>query len=333
MIKNNLKKYLKYWFCLILILSSLKAQFHYDESISKFLLTELDNFQLKSQFRNDWIVGHNNKLQKSLRQTWISNIDNTKEITIDISVFNTIPAAIEGTAYNSQSYSNHYFWGPVKIGVLGDDLWVNDNRNALILVKANVGVQIGVPCSAKDEYEIMEVFAKRVLKKISENLSPEIQYFIQTEKQNQVSNNDYNRIVNDIFKLDVMEEYTHSRISNSTWMVDDNTFRIGLKNEWVNNSGSIIGIDICQFKTGINAEKATVVRLQNTSSYFFDLKNMSDKITMNEKWKKDISMHDTKKHNLSVITYHDSFVVHIYQYHPDKINFDSFYKLIKQLDI
>ncbi len=321
----------------ILFISTTIIQGQSNDIIAKYLFTEHEivGFKLISQFRNDWIVGDNFQLQKSLRQTWESdnkNIDT--KITIEVCVFNSVVDALNGTAYNSRSYSSQFLWGSLANGIVGDNLWISANQfgNAIVFVRGNIGVHIGAPTSKHQEQTTLEEFAVKMLAKIEANLSPEVLNEEKIAKQNQISFNQYNNVINKFYELKFMEKFSLLNTKDSKWIIDDNTIKTGLMNEWKNDQGIIVGIDICQFKSSKLAEQAANIRSKNSFSPILDLNNQSSIDEILNSWEEGIMTMSSKKHNLSVIAYQGSSVLLIYQYSPDKVDKNLFTLITEQIN-
>lgn len=98
----------------------------------------------------------------------------------------------------------------------------------------------------------------------------------------------------------------------------------------VSTDGTIIGIDICRFNSDDLARDAASIRSRHTYSSIFNSNDLPSIDVILEEWEKDIVTFTSKKHNLSAITVHGSTVVHIYQYHPIRVNTEIFSSVAKQ---
>lgn len=306
-----------------------------NNNIEKYLLSasEIDGYKLKSQYFNDWIVGENNKLQKTILQTWIPvESEQNLEILIETCVFSSISDAITGTAYNSGSYANGFICGGYKGHIYGDGSWLglgNSDNATTLLVRGNVGVMIGVLYAEPREIEDLgEWITEKALGKVEDNLTPEIVAYEQSLKPKQISLDNYNKLTDSVANSNLMQNFSQQRQSDSKWLTDNDGVTLGIRKEWINEKGTVIAIDICQFESASTASRASNIMSQNTC--FFNnlvdpdqLDSLKDVISKFKKF--DI------RQSIAVVAAQQNLAWHIYLADTSGVDHNFFFSLVEKL--
>jgi hypothetical protein len=337
--RSNIGKNLIFGVCgivLIILVSPISVQSQIEGIISHFLLNESEmiNYKLISQFRNDWIIGEGNQLHKSIRQTWINEGTNkVKEITVDICVFNSLPEAIHGTAYSAGTYEDLFLWGSNSGATLGDGSWINaslSGRTTTILVRGNVGAHIGFLLAKEHEKRDLETIVYNVLTKIEENLSQEILSAEEAMKQKMGAFEEYQTITEPVINSEIMNGFAFFNKWDSKWLIEFSSLAMGIQKEWKNEHGSLVGINICKFDTDSIAAKAANTKSRMTYSSVFNINNLGSLKSILSEWQ-NTWQYSLTKNLFSVVGVKDNFAVHVYQFDPTGIDINFFYSIVEKL--
>lgn len=330
--ENTRQVWLGIWtFITVSLLTLANAQ-----SQSDFLLGESDmvGYKLQNQFANDWIVGADNLLKSTIRQTWVvEGASDTTEVDVEYCVFDSEAEALAGAAYASRSHAEIFVWGSVLGTTFGDASWTTLNRygNAsTIMVRGNVGVQINVLYSDKVDQHLQRT-RNQVLEKINSNLSADILSFEETIRQKQISKNDYESITNPIAGIEAMNGFSPIAVWDSKWLIEQQTVAMGIRKEWQNAAGAVVGIDICKLESDKTAKSAGENRSRNSYIYdrLFELGNLDSVRSILDKWKTQGSRFDDNM--FSVVGYKGNIVVHVTLYDLSQIDTDHFYSILAKL--
>ena len=326
MYNKNITKNLNLLIGILILLSSSEIK-----SQDEFLLTEIDmqGYNMLYQFNFSWEVGEN-KSQSAIRQYWLEQGEpDTQAICITYCIFDTETEAISGTAYHAGSYSLSYTWGSFDGSIIGDLSWAGGFR-AIIFIRGNVGIQVAGPTTSnKDQVETLMIVNKS-LDKIEENLSAEILSLEERAKQKQIPENDYQKITNDVVNSELMNDFSAHTTWDSKWMIDTTTFTMGIRAEWKNENGILVGIDICKFDTAEQAKNAANIQNEQTYSPIFNMDSLSSLETIIDNWVNK-RKYGLESNYFSAITTKSNLAVHIYQFDSTKINTDFTYSIIELL--
>jgi len=227
-------------------------------SQEKFILIEEDmpGYELIRQSEWHWL-GSQGKSYDTMQQRWRPNgADDRQDIYIEYCEFESEAEAISVTSYHSGSFASFYFWGAFNGSIVGDRSWV-DEASAMIFVRGNVGIHLFKPIHPTvEDQTILTIIADKILDKIETNLSAEILSLEETVRQKQIPVNDYQQITNDVVNSEIMNDFSAHTTWDSKWMIDTTTFTMGIRAEWKNENGILVGIDICKFDTEEQAKNA-----------------------------------------------------------------------------
>ena len=310
------------------------------ERISKFLLkeSEMDGYKLHTQ-RLSLTWGSN---YRSIRQWWIVNGTNENiRIIIETLVFDSVPEAIRLTTRHTTTTALYREWGSLNGTIVGDGSWVGESPDGMfvIFVRGNVGIDMGIIhlwgySPIEGERDSMIVIAQKILRKIEDNLDSEIIDSEKESRENQIPLPKYHFITDDVVNLDVMRGFSPISTWDSKWFVDDYSFLTGIRTEWKNEEGTVIGIDLCESASADLAGSVSYIRTYDNrnirNKFYFDLDSLSSlKVTL-EEWVTDtmpLKINDI----LSIISSKGEIAVHIYGYSPDSLNADTFYSIAEHL--
>lgn len=134
-----------------------------------------------------------------------------------------------------------------------------------------------------------------------------------------------------VLALEETQGFTPLKEWDSKWVVDDTTFACGRRTEWENETGTIIGIDICEFETDADAHASAEIQAVTTNCKTFDMENISTLQAHIDRWNENVN--NTVKY-LSAVSYKGRIAVFIYQYNPEIRNTHIFravaYELVEQ---
>lgn len=325
---KKLKKYLlhmNYVISIVLLLypsSIIKCQ-------EKFLLTEeeMPGHKLLRQCEFEWIIAEGDQMYKVVQQKWRSN---EKDIYIEYGEFNSEVEAIKGTAYASHTFATPFFWGSPFGSIYGDGAWVSMDNTAIFFVRGNVGIKINFDLNNS---QFISLLSNKILNKIESNLSPDILSYENTIKQTQMDANIYQVIIEPFTHSELMNGYSLHSTWASKWVIDTENLIMGIRKEWKDANGSVIGIDICKFDSDSDASNASELMNRNTTYYFnnkFELDDLGTLIEIIDKWKYLGQQFDFT-HNITVVGLKNNIAVHVYQYHPVGIDTEKFKNIVTSL--
>jgi len=292
-------------------------------SQEKFILIEEDmpGYELIDQYEWEW-WGSQGKSYDAIAQRWRPNgTDNRQDIFIYFCEFESETEAISVTSYRSGSFAESFFWGTFSGSIIGDRSWVG-GTSAMIFVRGNVGIQLNKPIlpTAEDQ-TTLTIIADKILDKIETNLSEEILSLEETVRQKQIPVNDYQKMTNEVVNSELMNDFSAHSTWDSKWMIDTTTFTMGIRAEWKNEQGILVGIDICKFDSAEQAKSAANIQNEQTYSPIFNMDSLTSLETIIDKWVNK-RKYGLENNLFSVITAKSNLAVHIYQFDSTKINTD-----------
>ena len=306
-----------------------------------FLLNEneMSGFELKRQSKIHWLVGKD-QIHYGIGQKWhVTGLEKNRNIHIEYCEFITEVDALYSTAFASRSNVSQYLWGSHVGSFIGDDSWVGINHkskiaSAVYFVRGNVGVKIFIPFFLENQIQVIESLSSKLINTINQNLSPAVLSLEQNEKENQILQEEYQRITNPVLNLDVMDGYTHYKTWDSKWISDSDKLLIGRRNEWKNDNGAIIAIDICKFDSPSIAKKAVEIKSRNNSQFtrIFNLKEPASLKTIITEWQ-NTKKNVLKRRMFSVLCTDDSSVILIYYYNPAGIETEVIETIVDRLSL
>ena len=301
-------------------------------SQEKFILIEEDmpGYELIYQLESHWL-GSRGKSYDTIAQRWrLNGTGELQDIYIEYCEFESEAEAISVTSYHSGSFASFYFWGAFNGSIVGDRSWV-DEASAIIFVRGNVGIALFKPIfPTAEDRKALTIIAEKILDKIETNLSAEILSLEETVRQKQIPVNDYQKITNDVVNSEIMNDFSAFTTWDSKWMIDTTTFTMGIRAEWKNENGTLVGIDICKFDTAEQAKNAANIQNEQTYSPIFNMDSLTSLETIIDKWVNK-RKYGLENNLFSVITTKSNLAVHFYQFDSTKINIDFTYSIIELL--
>lgn len=324
---KRFNQYLLYISYIILIISLFQPSFV--KCQESFLLTEeeMPEYKLLRQCQFGWIIAEGDQMHKVIQQKWRSN---GKDIFIEYGEFRSEVEAIKGTAYTSHTFQMYFSWGSPFCSVYGDGTWVSMENTAIFFVRGNIGIKINFD---RDNSEFISLLSNKILNKIESNLSPDILSYENTIKQTQMDANIYQVIVEPFTHSELMNGYSLHSTWDSKWVIDTGNLIMGIRKEWKDANGSVIGIDICKFDNDLDASDASELMNRNTFFYFNNKFELDDLETLREiidKWQYLGQEYDFT-HNITVVGLKNNIAVHVYQYHPVGVDTEKFKNIVISL--
>jgi hypothetical protein len=210
----------------------------------------------------------------TIRQLWRKEGEGAG-IEIRCGVFDTEARALIGMAYQSGSFAGEYVWGSFTGPLFGDASWISaypaESSASIIYVKGNVGIHV----SSNKNFPLIESVAAKIIEKIERNLSTDIRAAEDRAKQKQINEIKHQLITNAVGSVDPIKNYTLLPQYDSKWVVDDSTIVMGKRTEWKNESGTTIGVDVCEFESEQVAAQAAKMRARETWGYTFEMTNLA----------------------------------------------------------
>lgn len=310
----------------ILLISSLSAQENY-------LLTngEIDGYNIVNQSKTHWAINEQNQIIYGIRQQWITaNAD--QKIVIDYYEFENSYRALTGTSYSALDNPIIFLWGSLNGHIFADGAWRQASGTALYFVRGNVGIAIAkIIGNSTNDNIILDSISSKLLTKIESNLSHNVISNEFVAKQKQITNLEFQIIVNPVFTLSEMEDFSAHSIYDSKWAIDTTNLVIGIRKEWKDDSGSVIGIDICQFDSGSLALDASEIHGKFADSKVFHLDDIDSLRSIITEWQQLSEPSFHRKNQFSVVGYKDNIGVHFYQYEPSGIDTNLIYSVVEKL--
>ena len=127
-----------------------------------------------------------------------------------------------------------------------------------------------------------------------------------------------------------MDKFSELTTWDSKWMPDTLSMVMGRRNEWKNDDGVVVGINICRLDSNEQAKKAA--KMQGTLTYS-EVFNMDSLISLQEiinKWN-DSNKGEMEEKLFSVVGFNGNLIVHFYQFDSTKVNTDLTFSLIEKL--
>jgi len=270
----------------------------------KFLLTssEMTGYELERQTEFGWEINKNAQLHKVIQQKWKGN--DTLFVFIEYGEFK-----VDGS-------------------IIKDASWIPFDHNSkyLFFVRGNVGIKLGIPLSfTKTDQQNLIL---KLLNKIELNLSPEVLAYEESIRPKQISSNDYQTITEPVVISNKMTNFSEITFWDSKWLLDSTNMRPGIRKEWKNDQGVVLGIDICKYDNDLEANIASNFR--NSHSFFYDilfsLENKDSLTKIIERW-----IEWGPKDNISVLGVKKNLTIQIYEYNPNGIDTNLFLSIVEDL--
>lgn len=313
----------------IFLFMSLNILFYTNiKSQVKFILTtsEMPNYILDRQIEFGWEISEE-KVKEVIQQKWKKNKD--FEFLIEYCEFNDAALAIQGTGFAAtKSFATPFIFGSFNGSIIKDASWVTfgNSFKHLFFVRGNVGIKIDLPIIISEDEEQNIII--KLLDKIESNLSSKIIEYEESLKTKQFPFEYYQKITEPLLNSSILNGFAKYSSWDSKWLIDSSNILLGLRNEWKNQNGSILGIDICQTENEINTDIINSLRGQNC--YYFDV---SFQLKDNDSLEKIIDYWKLygNKNNISIIGYMKNMTVHLYQFDTLEINIENFKSVLETL--
>ncbi|MBN2093558.1 hypothetical protein JW964_28305 [candidate division KSB1 bacterium] len=302
-------------------------------SQEKFLLKEddLPGYELISQSKNHWLDSQG-EIYWAISQRWRPiNSSDTEDIYIEYNEFASETKAITVTSYHAGSFAERHIWGAFSGSIVGDHCWIGSSGSGIIFTRGNVGIQLFKPILPTDnDRNTLTTIAHKILNKIEVNLPPEILALEQAAKQKQISLAEFNQITTAVVNSSLMSNFSVLTSYDSKWLVDSTTLVIGRRTEWKNDSGVLMGIDICQLANAEQATLAVTIQSRQTYSPIFNIDSLTALQQIIDEWQTWQKFGQEENH-FAVVSAKGNLTVQVYQFDSTKINTDFAYDIIKIL--
>jgi len=324
---NNLIMFLLINSLFILIfLSSNNAQENY-------MLSEADfsGVKLLKQSHIHWTINNKNDMLMGLRQKWNGN-DENQGIFIDYCKFNNEAEAFISTAYAAvKSNAAPFIWGSFNGSIIADGSWVALDGSAIYFVRGNIGVKIFKPVNFRQaDIQLLSSMSLKIADKIDSHLSPDVKTNEKIAKNNQIPMTEFDAMTS----IKILDTYSSGPTLDSKWIIDSGSFALGIRKEWKNANGNKANIDICQFDSVQDAEKASQIRSNNSYLYdrIIDLEDLKLLDSMLQEWKEK-RVKGLPDKSFSVIGIKGNIAVHFYLFNKSGIDTSLFPLLFEELSL
>ncbi|MCE5248766.1 hypothetical protein LLG96_00960, partial [bacterium] len=230
----------------------------------------------------------------------------------------------------SKSFAGYYEFGFFGDSIIGDMSWITGG--SIIFVRNNVGGRVCLGSLHPEMWNMLEPIARKMLKKINTNLSPEIISAEQNAQKTRISDEKYDRFIHDAVTSENMKGYSLSASVDSKWLVDDETFVAGKRTEYTNPDSIVIGIDIAELNSEESAQSAAAIRTSYVPApealgdhpLVFTMMEESSIDSLIVHWENRNDYTYLSKNILSGISAYRNYAVHIYQYAPHEVDIKLF---------
>jgi hypothetical protein len=290
------------------------------------LLVERDmrGFRLKSQVPSQWLLS-DKRIVSGIRQTWVSEKDGSTEVMADVCLLKSTELGNRCAHFTRTNTSGILSWGSYKGQFLGDKLWLCTNAfgNATFLfLKYNAAVRVGMVKCTSEQKALMEDVARKILRKMGSRASrrPTREYGERVKER--IPEEVFEKVVSGA-AVSVLRNFRVVRRADALWVTGlDGRYRLGRQREWRGVNDVLVGISICGFRDGREAEKAAEIRRAESHGYLIKGDLLGLEIP------EDIKHYESVA---SVVFAKGPTAVHIYQYRKKKVDIRLFERLIKRL--
>lgn len=313
-----------------ILISFLLLQFSPENSVcqERFLLTQEDlpEYKLNRQGSIYWF-DTDHQLRKGVDQEW------TKDNGDQYLYFNYYECkdeieAINWISYCSGSFANPYYFGFPSGEIKSNSSWTSLGRNAAFIQKWNVVVQVftNIFDSAEVAGNVISNISDKLLYKIRDSISTEYLVKDNELKKHQISVEDFDRVIEaatDTLAYNGFEEF---KIEDSKWILNTDSLVMGIRKQW-SGENSFFSIDVCEFSSSEDAQKAAEQNANIKRSPFFLLDDEASLETAIEHWNSYWSANDTIK-NISVVGRTGNYAIHFYCFEEYGVDIELFKQVI-----
>ncbi len=320
---------------LIIIIASLNMSVLYFHSNicaqQKFLLKNEDmkEYKLIREINIFWAIGADSLSKNIIEQKW--SMSQSDEYYIDYCEFDNEENAIKGIAYMANSSAMPFIFGSPTGEIIGSISWVSIDGSAVCFQKGTVGIKIFKPLNLKTEdRNSMLKIANKVLAKIKENVSPNVEIIERELLIRRLSDTDYQNVTGKSNLLLTQDGYTKYRTENTKWIINSDSIVMGYRTQWF-KSQSIISIDVAEFSNDIDTQEALKYKSKVTVSPVCMLNdNQSISEAINE-WLKKWSKLDTLKY-MSIVGIIKNKSIHFYYYNNEGIDSKVAFEILESIN-
>ena len=113
--------------------------------------------------------------------------------------------------------------------------------------------------------------AKEILNKIEANLSQQVLSLEEYVRCKQISEQNYQTITTAVENSSFFTGFCKQTKWDSKWLFKTDSFNMGIRKEWQNPEGVVIGLDICRFDNQTNTLTAVGFKEENHTSQYICL--------------------------------------------------------------
>ncbi len=305
-----------------------------NKGTERFLLTEAEmrGFELIRQSPNHIVINDELELHEVIEQKWhIIGEDDHQNFHIYYCEFENSIKALHGIAY-AATRSNQwpYIWGSHTGSIIKDGSWICAySDDAINFIRGNIGIKIFRPLRFNEkDRQIMLDLCTKLQKKVEKNLAHEIIAFEQHIKEGQILYTDYQSLTRSVIYSEIMNDFSPHSEWDSKWLIDSTNMVMGIRQEWKDSKGSVVGIDICKFESENTAREASKLMSYNTwrSHRLFQLDDVDSLKQIIDIWEK----YGIEK-IITVVAYKNNIAYHIYYFDPMGIDTEFFYAVVEKL--
>jgi hypothetical protein len=289
-------------------------------------------FELITQYTNHIVIEDKFKLHEVIEQEWHKTGDDDNQLVgVTYCEFNTSAKAIASIAYSAtRGNALPYIWGSNTGSIIKDGSWIGAIReDAIYFIRGNIGIRIFNPLRFNEnDRQIMLDLCTKLQKKVEKNLTYEIIAFEKRLKQEQIQMTTYQDLTRSVINSEIMKDFSPHSEWDSKWLIDSTKMAMGIRQEWKDNNGAVIGIDICQFESQNIACEAAKLMSYNTwiENRLFQLDNIDSLKQILDTWEK----YRIEK-NITIVAYKNDIAYHIYYFDPIKIDTEFLYAVVEKL--
>ena len=294
---------------------------------------EMPGFELATQNRHDIAINDKWEVHEGIGQKWLKVTEDDSEFYhITYCEFNTSAEAFQGIAYcATRGNAWPYIWDSLNGSIIQDGSWIEVNYgSALFFIRGNIGIRIGcVPGLFNEQKrQILLGLCTKLQKKIETKLSYKIRYWEENARQKQIQYTDYQLLTNSAINSEIMNGFSPYSYWDSKWFIDSENFAMGIRKEWKNNEGSVVGIDICKFDSQIDGKKAGELMSYNTwrDDRLFQLDDLDTLKQILNNWQ-----YIAPETNYTVVAYKNNLAYHVYCNDSTGVDSDFYYTLFEKL--
>lgn len=281
-----------------------------------------ERFILTQENMPDFELAFQSKYEGRIYQQWKKNGENYS-LYLYYYEYKDEYTSIKEISDRSGSFAALYVFGFPNGQIQGNSSWTSVSRTAAFIQLWNVGVQIFEPNG-----EIITNVADKLLSKIKDSISAEYLVKDNELKELQISLDNYDEVIGAAQDTLINNNFKDYLLEDSKWAFNTDSLVMGIRKQWSGES-SFFSIDVCEFSSGDDAQKAAEQNANIKRSPFFLLDDETSLETAIEHWNYYWSVNDTIKY-ISVVGRTSNYAIHFYYFNDKQVNVDFFKSVISK---